>query len=135
MSITTTLAAFQTINAAITGVTAAPAVYPGKLADFPSAITLPGGCTWRAAGLGGGRKAERTYHLRFYVAPEGNEAGTVLATCNTLLEAVGLVYRATQSVDGHPVKAVSDGGLFQTLPYAGQQFYGFEFRVTLLEEV
>ena len=135
MSITTTLAAFQTINRAITGVTAAPAVYPGKLSDAATAITLPGGCTWRAAGLGGGRKAERVYNLRFYVAPEGNEAGTALATCNTLLEAVGLVYRATQAVDGHPVKAVSDAGILLTLPYGGQQYYGFEFRVTLLEEV
>lgn len=135
MSITSIIDAFQVINSGITDVDAAPTTYPNQLiAHATTAITLPGQCNWRAAGLGGGRKAERTYLLRFYVAPADSDAGTAMTACAEILEAVGIVYRATKSVDGNPIKSVEDSGLLRTLGYGGAQYYGFEYRVAVLEE-
>ena len=144
MTIGSIISSLQTFNAAITGVTAAPQTMPGRLdADMlPCAITLPGPATWAPAGLGGGRKEQRTYVVRFYVAPASDEASEVSQAFSagfTLLEAVGVAYRAAHTIGAGIIVVrggdrLEDLGMLRTLPYSGQQFFGFEFRVPILEQ-
>lgn len=137
MTTAATILAFQTINAAVSGITAAPSTMPAEITDdmLPCALTLPGAAVWHpGASLGKGRKCQRTYHVRVYAAREDNpDVGDVFGTLSSLLDAVGAAYRAVGAVSGHPIMGRADEGSLRTYGYAGRQFFGFEHRVTVEE--
>ena len=137
MTVLSVVDAFQTANASITGIVGHPAAagMPGQLtADLlPCAITLPGAATWHHAGLGGGRKCQRVYVVRYFVAAASAESGQTYNTLLGLMEAAGLFWRAQKTVGGAMIRAVEDAGALRTLGYGGEQFFGFEERVTVEE--
>ena len=144
MTIASIISSFQTFNGTITGVVGAPQTMPGTLTPdlLPCAITLPGPAFWAPAGLGGGRKEQRTYVVRFYVAPASDEAQEVSQAFSAgfaLLEAAGVAYRAAGTIGAGIIVVrggdrLEDQGMLRTLPYSGQQFFGFEIRVPILEQ-
>ena len=68
MTITTVIAALQTINKAVTDVDNAPTDYPVSIeqADLPMVITWPGEST---SGYQAGAQSQRTYQIILYVLP------------------------------------------------------------------
>lgn len=144
MSITSIVAAFQTANAGITGVTSAPTARPGSLTSdkLPCAITDPGPGIWHSAGMGGKRYCSRSYLIKVYVveaSPEAAQVQKAFEDMYTLLERFGAHYRSISSVGGAPIVrgdagALDDTGVVATLMYAGQEFFGFQLRVPILEQ-
>jgi hypothetical protein len=141
-TISSLVAAFQTFNAGVNGVASAPQTMPATLAAgaLPAAITLPGPARWLGGtGLGRGRKCERTYVVRVYVAAVDDDPAVVFAAAYALLEALGAAYRDVASIGGAIIQqrggeGLEDGGLLRTQAYGGVQYYGFELRVPVLEQ-
>lgn len=137
MATSTMIAAFQTINAGIAGIVSAPTAMPDDMLPdkMPCLLTLPGGAIWHAgAGIGMGRYCRRTYHLRCFVAPDTEvDIASLFATIATLLDAVGAAYRAIAKVGTAGIVSREDDGSLRTYAYHGQQYYGFEMRVTVEE--
>lgn len=133
--------AFQAINVAITGITAAPTTLPDSIPDanLPMAITLAGPGLWHGAGLGGGRKCTRTYVIRVYIAREDSaNFDQIKTTAYALLERFGVDYRARATVGGAMVvqnagNRLEDRGFLRTIAYGGLQYFGFEMAVTVQE--
>lgn len=147
MTILDTVAAFQAINQTISGVVSAPApnAYPATFKSelMPYAITQTTAGTWRrgkvgGGGIGGGRKATRTYEILFIVAPALDDPATVYPAMFTLMEAVGTAYRVLTNV-GDAIIWVEDSadiedlGMARIIRWGGQDYRGFAFRVPLLE--
>ena len=76
MTVTTVIAALQTINAAVTDVDNAPTDYPSSIeaADLPMVITWPGALV-QAEGGQAGKQTWRTYQIILYVKPVGQGRG------------------------------------------------------------
>ncbi len=156
MTITTVIAALQTINAAVTDVDNAPTDYPSTIeaADLPMVIVWPGAV--EAEGGMMGKQAWRRYQIILYVKPAGagrgisegwNETKTML---QNLLEAylnpdnhqlnVAGIYNANIIPDRASGNGVTDGG-FEIIawppPATGTEgfphYFGAQLQVTIKE--
>lgn len=146
MSIATAIAAFQTLNGTITGIASAPQDMPASLntATLPIALTFPGPATWNHQAIGLKRQF-RTYIIRVYVQAVGQGAGVDEGFDRALpiLEAMGHAYLDEEQNMTY-FSAVADhlgalGGGFSdeglgTLPFAGQDYRGFTFRVEITDK-
>lgn len=141
MTVATTLAAFNSLHDAITGVSVATAPPSIPSVRLPAAVTIPGEATWNlhATSI---RRQERVYLVRVYVAPvaqgRGNDEAWTRAV--PLLEAFGQAYIANSNLsgavdqigwDGNPV---TDSGI-TVLEHNQTLYHGFEYRVPVIEKV
>ena len=140
MSITTTIATLQAKNALITGVTTAPTKFPASIntADLPLVLVLPGEGSWGTQAIGLKRQ-DRIYRILVYVEAVGQ--ATIDERMNDvipLLQAFGAAYLSDISfLSDSNIDQVqipfTDGGAV-VLPYAGNDYTGFEMRVTITEK-
>lgn len=137
MSISSIVAALQAKHALISGVTSAPATYPASLnaVGLPCALTFPGPAVWDEQTVGH-MEQKRTFIVRVYVAPiaQGLGVDQGYQACLTLLESFGQAYQSDRSLGGavEDVFKVEDDGV-QVYPFAGADFHGFEFRLSIIE--
>src|SRR5512139_521591 len=146
MTIATVLAAIQTVNAGITGITSAPTAIPGKLntADLPIMLVFVG--PGRPERVSDFSLHFRTWHIRCYVKPISQDikpdAG--YSDAYTLLQRVieeylnditfgGAVQHAGTGARFEP-PTMEDNGI-QTLEYAGTLYHGFEIVITTKEQI
>jgi len=148
MSLSNTKAAIQTLNAAITGITTAPTVYPGALntADLPCALIFTGEGEWQHTTIGGSARHNRTYRIRVYVTPiaQGKGIDEAMQLVDTLLWRFGITYydKDNQQIADDPqtvLKAtdegITDSGYVQ-MEYpapGGILYHGFEMLVDAWE--
>jgi len=154
VSVAGTRVALQTLNATITGVTSAPANYPGAIntADMPMALVWPGPAESRAESIGALRRQDRTWVVRVYVDAVNQGLGKheVWQTAEVLLQRFIEAYLNSANVvlDNNGAQAtistaagdITDGGL-QVLTYppglpldAAPAYYGLEVRVRVYEK-
>ncbi len=152
MTITTVIAALQSINAAVTDVDNAPTDYPSKIesADLPMVITWPGPAETTKPS---GKESQRTYQMTVYIKPhnqgrgiaEGwNEAKTMMQSLidayadvdNVLLVNDG-TYQA--SIRSDAAAPITDGG-FELLAYPPsltgadvEHYFAIQYRVVVKE--
>jgi hypothetical protein len=110
-------------------------------ADLPLVAVWPGEATWQLAAMGLKRQ-ERTYIVRVFVRPvaqdiPGPDPG--YDDCVTLLEAFGQAYQDNLSLAGavDNISAVKDSGISggaMELTWAGTAYWGFVYRVTVVEK-
>ena len=144
MSITTTIAAIQTKNAAVTGMTSAPTAMPSALNGtlLPIALVWPGPATWNIAAMGLQRQ-EREYIVRVYVQPVGQgiagpDAG--YTACLALLEAVGQEYLKDITFGSANIDTtleMTDSGVLGGGPemtWAEIGYWGFTYRLRIVEK-
>ena len=145
MTISTTVAAFQTLHATITGVASAPTAMPQSLttARLPLVFTWPG-----PTSLGGWKPSagwyihSRIYIVRCYIKPisQGSGFDDGYQTALDLLQRFGEAYVANQNLNGavaHLGPDINDGGVRGDLQWvAGSDVYytGFEFRIEVAEK-
>lgn len=148
MTVATTVAAFQTLHATITGVVAAPVELPGSLDPdrLPLAFTWPGPSVESGGWIPAPGKSEsRHYYIvRCYVAevaPLGADVDDGYQATLPILQAFGAAYVADAVsvtgvlvLAGATIRQINDSGAV-VLEYAGVSYHGFEFRVQILEKV
>lgn len=135
--IATIFDAFQQVNGGITGIKFAPnsSQVPNQLSQerLPAAITWYAGDDWVKMG-------NTDFVVEVYVAPVGSASPTsAMATCLTLVQRFRDAYRALHNVSGFAIvtaKHTGRGGfgcdgVHKTMGYAGQEYFGFSFRVPL----
>lgn len=135
MTIATTVAALQALHATVTGITSAPTVMPASIntADLPMVLTIPGAGTWTRRAFDQAQQ-ERVYLVRVFVGPTGQ--GTVDEAFDAalpILQAMGVVYLAWTLTDVVYDMDFTDSGLDGRLLFGGQEYRGFEFRLTVRE--
>ena len=147
MTVATTVAGIQTVNATISGVTSAPTTMPASLttASLPFAWTIPGPCEWQNNSANWGYQF-RTYLIRFYVLPnaQGIPADQGYQAAESLIEAVGRAYMADTTFGGvvNTVRGemgfapITDGGIRADMTWGGgeTQYWGFEFQIIVKGE-
>jgi hypothetical protein len=140
VSITTTIAALQAVHAAVTDITSAPTTMPTNLTGglLPIALVWPGPATWQLQAVGLSRQ-RREYEVRVYVTPVGqNKAGpeTGYAACIALMEDIGQAYLDDVSLGGvvDQIIALTDEGVSGGLMWAETAYWGFVFRVSVVEK-
>lgn len=140
MSIATTIAALQAIHLTITGVNSAPTDMPSNLdqVEKPTVLVWPMEANWNLQAVDLRRQA-RTYVARCYVQPvaqgvTGSDAG--YDACVTLLERFGQKYLTDISLGNtvDTITAISDGGVNGELMWAQVPWWGFEYRLTIVEK-
>lgn len=155
-SIASVVTALQTVNAAITGITTAPTVYPPSLntAQLPAAIVWPAEADDMLEGLGYNVE-QRTYRITVYALPieqgkgidQGLQAATTLlerfitaylsSTNNPVLNENGYQASIRNSRD-NPIRDTGLDILAYPPPATGvagyPHFYGFELSVTIKTE-
>jgi hypothetical protein len=144
MSITATIAAFQTRHAAIAGVTTAPTIYPSGInaADLPLMLTdaLKGKTEWETHG-GDAALETRGYRVRFFCLPTGLGAGIDQGKQQAIsvLDAVLASYRTNPTLSS-TVAIRIEVGVEDTGPRADMQYtdpetryWGFELVVPVEE--
>jgi hypothetical protein len=144
MSVAATITAFQTLHAAITGVTSAPGKLPATLDKdrLPLVFTWPGptvqGEGWKAGG--GWYIHRRLYVVRCYVALVSQKNTGIddgYQDVVPLLQRFGEAYMGNVNLSGavaHIGENISDSGA-SILVYAGTEYHGFEYRVEVAEKV
>jgi hypothetical protein len=141
LSIATTIAALQTIHAAISGVTSAPITRPEdvKPAALPCVIVRPGPLTVSADGRGLAGKQRNYEGVCLVTLPnQGRGISEGLTRSQGLMEAFAAAYEA-QIEDGAlstggVVVGYRDGGEPQSLlGYGAADFEGFTFTVEIWE--
>ncbi len=143
MTIATTLAALQTIHAAITGVASAPTDMPSNLEQVkkPTVLVFPVEATWNLAAVDYKRQ-ERTYEVRCYVQPVAQGVAGIddgYDKCVALLELFGRAYLADVSLGGavDTIRSITDRGISgggYELMWAQVPWWGFIYRVTVVEK-
>ena len=143
MSVAATVTALQTLHADISGIKSAPTNMPSNLntAQLPIALVWPGEATWQLAAMGLKRQ-ERTYIVRVFAQPVGqNVTGPDAGydACVKLLELFGQAYQDNLSLAGavDHIDAVRDSGISggaMELTWAGTPYWGFVYRVTVVEK-
>lgn len=152
MSIANTIAKMQALHLTVTGVASAPveAYRPASITAelLPCVMVEVGECAWSLHSMGQTRQ-DRTYVVTCYVLPWGQGEGIHEAEtlCTTLLQAFGAAYLAdlqTSPVLDSAVKtilSIADSGIMPRLSenigpldYAGVPYWGFQFRVTVVEK-
>jgi hypothetical protein len=146
MTIATQIAAIQAVNAAVTGIVAAPTAIPGKLntADLPMMLVFVGpGQPERVSDFS---LHFRTFYIRCYVKPIAQDikpdAG--YSEAYTLLQRVIEAYLADITFGGavqhtgrgarfEPPTMEDDG--IQALEYAGILYHGFTITITTKEQI
>ncbi len=141
MTIATTIAALQTLHAAVAGIESAPTEYPAVIdtAELPLVLVWPGPAQWaqHTAGLGLQRQ-ERTYLVRVFVQPTAQGEGTDegLQRAIPILQAMGTAYLEDITLNGAVDQirnGFADGGL-DNLIYGAQSYRGFEFTLQIVEK-
>lgn len=137
----TTIAAIQTINAGISGITTAwtdvaDYPFPVPAEALPCVLTLP-------ARFEAGKMPLTTYGCLVLVAQMDRTTQIdALSTAMDLLRGFRAAYRGLGSVGGyavrhvHPTRQTGTGapdGLWKTVAWAGAEFIGFMWDVTLME--
>jgi len=139
MSITATVAAFQTLHLTISGVVTAPTALPGSVneVELPLALTKPDEATWveQAIGL---KRQNRIYVVFCLVAPVAlgkDMPDTGFKACLPLLQAFGETYLSHRTLNGavDHLDNIRDGGV-EILTYAGINYHGFVFHVDTVEK-
>jgi len=144
VSITTTIAAIQAKNLAVTGIKSAPTKMPSALntSVLPIALVWPGPATWNLAAMGLKRQT-REYVVRVYVQPAGQGItgpDDGYTACLALLEAVGQAYVGDityGSANIDTTQEMSDSGVSfggPDLTWADVQYWGFVFRLRVVEK-
>ena len=147
MTIAATVAAYQTIHAAITGIKSAPTSMPQSLnsSDLPFAFTWPGPTIeqggWNPSA--GWYTHRRFYIVRCYVKPIAQGAGfdDGYQAAITLLQRFGDAYMGNQNLTGavaHIGPQIYDTGVrgdFQWVAGSDVFYHGFEFRIETVEKV
>lgn len=140
MTVAATVTALQTIHAAISGVNTAPPAMPSNLntATMPIVLTMPGPGTWRPQAIDLLIRCERTYTVRCYVGPVGQDkAGpeNAIAAISPMLDAFGQAYLADITLGGavDTITSITDTGV-TTLQWAGIDHWGFEFSLNIVEK-
>lgn len=140
MSISSVIAAMQTIHASISGVTSAPTAIPGALntAALPTVIMLPGPGEWLNLTTDHTLARQvRDYHVNVYVAPiaqgEGIDEG--YQTTLTLLQLFGDEYVSDITGGGafEQMRIIRDTG-HTVLRYADIDYHGFTFILNVKEK-
>jgi hypothetical protein len=148
MTIQTSIAALQTLHAAVTGVTAAPTAYPSSLdtAGLPCILVLPTEGTVDLESFAAKKRGDDIYRVYVYVAPVSQGAGTnegvqlaidlmqrlrdLYVTAANVALTSG-TYQATLKVSsGDPVRHSPIG----TLDFGGVAYRGFTFDVGVMEK-
>jgi hypothetical protein len=143
MTIATTLAALQTIHAAITGVASAPTDKPSNTDRIrhPFVLVWPDAAEWHLQAIDL-RRQQRTYIVRCYVQPAAQGLAGIDAgydTCVTLLEHFGRAYLADTTLGGavDHIESITDmgvsGGSYE-LTWAQVSWWGFEYRIVVVEK-
>tara|TARA_R110000868_G_scaffold117128_3_gene311399 strand:+ start:3027 stop:3467 length:441 start_codon:yes stop_codon:yes gene_type:complete len=144
MSIAATITAFQSLHAAVSGVSSAPEKLPATLDKnrLPLVFTWPGptvqGDGWKPAT--GWYIHRRLYVIRCYVALVSQQNTGIddgYQTVVPLLQAFGEAYMGNVNLSGavaHIGESISDSGA-SILVYAGTEYHGFEFRIEVSEKV
>jgi hypothetical protein len=153
MTITTTLAAMQTLNRSVTGITTAPTSWPVSLntAGLPLAITFAD--EGQTFGTFGSNISQRVYTITVYVMPSQQGLGIDegIKASHVLLQAMIDAYRDSDnallvsgtyqaSIRSGEDAPITDSG-FQPYPYPPQApvyestplYFGFQLRVTVKE--
>jgi len=144
VSVTTTIAAIQGKNAAVTGMKSAPIAVPSALNTtlLPIALVWPGPATWAIPAMGLKRQ-EREYIVRVYVQPVGQgiagpDAG--YTACLALLEGVGQAYLADITYGSPNIDTtleMSDSGVLGGGPemtWGETGYWGFVYRLRIVEK-
>lgn len=140
MNLSATYTALQAVHAGITGITTAPTNRPETIptADLPCVLSwlAPGEWTVLSQSY---EKLAREWIVRLYYAPLGQGVG--LAPATALLALVALFPRAYFSTTNRTLSGVvdhiqscRDQGDDGVLVYNGVAYYGFEFRVKIVEK-
>lgn len=142
MSIATTITAFQSLHASITGVTSAPEKLPATLDAnrLPLVFTWPGPTAvdgWEMQE--GWSFAQRTYVVRCYVALVSRKNTGIddgYQEVIPLLQKFGVAYTSNPRLSGAIglMDSVTDSGA-SILDYAGTEYHGFEFRMNVAEKI
>lgn len=146
MSPTTTIAALQTLHAAVSGVTSAPAAYPPSLeaSELPCVLVYagPGLTRWDSHG-GDLKRRERTYVCRWYVRHlvSGMGIDEGMQDTLTLLEAAVALYEETDDLtNGAQIhlsdadnQAIRDSGVRSDFQYGTETYRGFEVQISVWE--
>lgn len=146
MTIATTVTAFQTLHASITGVKSAPTAMPNALttADLPFVFTWPGPTVeqrgWTSSP--GWYEQRRYYIVRCYVLPIAQGIGfdDGYQQALTLLQRFGVAYMDNANLSGavaHIGPRIEDGGVRGDFQWTagGASYHGFEFRIETVEKV
>lgn len=150
MSITTTIAALQTLHAAISGITSAPTAYPASLptASLPLALVWLGEGDWQRNTASAPLAHWQTYRVLVYVDAVGQGQGVdeVRQTLHTLYQRFGEAYMNTNNViltsgtysaslltGAGDVRSMGDQTLIYPPGPGGTQYYGFEFDIRVKE--
>lgn len=145
MTTTSTIAALQTLHAAVTGVATAPAAYPNSLevSETPCVLTYAGPATTRWDAHGGMPRTERTYIARWYVwaVPLGAGVDEGMQEAITMLDRALALYRVTDDLsNGAQIRiadddrqAIRDSGVRSDLTYGEMVFRGFEVQLSIWE--
>lgn len=129
--------AFQQINGSVKGIKFAPnsSSVPNQISPdrLPAAVTWYASDDWIKIG-------ETHFVIEVYVAPVGSASPTTaMAACLDLVQRFRDTYRALRTVGGLAIvreKHSSGGGfgadgVHKTMGYAGNEYFGFSFRVPL----
>ena len=147
MTISATITAYQTLHAAITGVTSAPTAMPMSLntSDLPLAFTWPGPTIEQRGWTpyGGWYEHRRFYIVRCYVKPiaQGTGFDDGYQTALTLLQRFGTAYMGDANLSGAVMSIgpqIYDSGVrgdFQWVAGSDVYYHGFEFRIETVEKV
>jgi len=101
-------------------------------------LTMPGPGTWRPQAIDLLIRCERTYTVRCYVNPVGQDkAGpeNAIAAISPMLDAFGQAYLADITLGGavDTITSITDTGV-TTLQWAGIDHWGFEFQLAIVEK-
>jgi hypothetical protein len=147
MTVATTITAYQTLHATITGVKSAPTKMPQALntADLPLAFAWPGPTIeqtgWQP--YAGWYSVRRYYIVRCYVKPiaQGSGFDDGYQEAIALLQRFGDAYMDNANLSGavaHIGPQISDSGVrgdFQWVAGSDTNYHGFEFRIETVEKV
>jgi len=134
------IAAIQTVNAAITGVTSAPTAMPAALndTDLPCALTMVESFTWSEQAVGLSRR-DATYAVRVLVkaVAQGQSIDEGYQNVLTLLQAFWDKYAAENDGGrfGGKVEQITEfSGDIAPLTFAGISYQGFTIRLKVVEK-
>lgn len=141
-----TIAALQSLHQSIPGVASAPTTYPASInsADLPLVLVWPAEGEWSQGAMNAQRRLDRTYRVQVFVSALGQqELDEALQASIDLLDAFGEAYLnpdnftllngAVQATIKTGVGDIADGGV-AVLAYAGTEYQGFEYRLTVYEK-